>query len=351
MRSVHPQGFTFRAHARVSPLHQAACDNAYQWLLARITPGGLIDSYEDNDDIAYTYDQALAAIAFALRHDIAHARKTLDALQSMQRPDGAWYTAYYCHSHEVQQTYQHAGPILWVTLAIAHYERATGDLTRYRATALNALRWVLQFQQADGGINGGYELDGSLVPWCSTEHNQDAYGALTYFGLHNEAAAVKSFLDNQTWDRVNQRFMGGRGDPRDPLDVNAWGIAALGASGPHAYANSLDYALLCHRSIQSIMHGNQRITIDGFDFNSDKDDIWFEGQSEMALAFKLLGREAEADHFIGEIIKIQQADGGTGVRYSLKGSYNDYWTMADTKSVSASAWLIFAIYGFNPLRP
>jgi hypothetical protein len=106
-----------------------------------------------------------------------------------------------------------------------------------------------------------------------------------------------------------------------------------------------------HRSVQRRTIGQSELSIDGFDYNSDKNDIWFEGQAQMALAFKVIGRECDANYFIDEIIKVQNADGKDGVRYSLLGTSNSFWTMAQEKSVAASGWLIFAVLGANPFQP
>jgi hypothetical protein len=331
--------------------HATASDNAYRWLLSQQVNAGLVDSYEDDNDIGYVYDQAIAVIAFIAKDDLVRARQVLDTLKALQHADGYWHTAYYCSSHRVQEHDRHVGPVLWVALTVVHYERASGDDKTYRAMAIKAIDWCMTLQQADGGINGGYDRNGDCLSWCSTEHNEDAYAALRCFGRNDQAAVVKHYLDTHVWDNDAQRFLCGRNDRADPMDVNSWGVAALGASGTHDYAASLDYVLRHHRCTQSGNAGGKLIAVDGFDFDSNQNDIWFEGQGEMAVAFKTVGRVAEADYFIDEIIKMQDADGGTGVRYSLNGTHNGYWQMKSDKSVSGSAWLIFAIHGVNPFLP
>lgn len=326
----------------------AASDNAYNWLKARMVATGLVDSFQDARDICYTYDQAVAAMAFQAKGDAVNARKVLDALRSMQYADGSWNTAYYCKTKGVQETAKHVGPVLFVAMAAMYYERRTGD-TQYRAMGDKAVTWSLQFQQADGGLNGGLDFDGSVLTWASTEHNEDAYSALTSYGYPTDAGEVKVFLDNTVWDATQLRWYGGRNDTRDPMDVNSWGVAALGATGTRDYQRSLDYVMTHHRSTQSQRIGSTTITVDAFDFNSDRNDIWFEGTGQMVVAFKIVGRTADADYFTTELLKGQQSDGG--VWYSLKGTNNGYWTMSKAKSVSATGWLIFAIHGVNPFQP
>lgn len=320
--------------------YPAASDKAYTWLKSRMVATGLVDSLQDPRDICYTYDQAVASIAFLVKGDTPNARKVLDALKGMQYADGSWNTAYYCKTKGVQESTKHVGPVLWVAMAVAHYEKKTGDTTTYRSMATKAVNWSLQFQQADGGINLGVDYNGSVLPNASTEHNEDAYVTLRYFGYATDAAEVKSFLDNVVW--AGDHWIGGRNDMRDPLDVNSWGVSALGASGTRNYQTSLDYVMGHHRSAIS----SKGVSYDAFDFNSDKNDIWFEGTGQMVVAFELVGRGADADYFMGQLVKGQQTDGG--VPYSLLGTDNGYWRMSTAKAVSSTGWLIFAEARFNP---
>ena len=328
-----------------------ASNNAYNYLKGQECTTGLLDSFSDNQQISYTYDQAVGAIAFLVKGDIASAKTVLDTLKSLQNPSGSWYTAYYCNSTAVQEGHQHVGPVLWVAMAVAKYEQDTGDTTTYRDMAIKAIDWSLQFQQADGGINGGIDSSNTVLSWASTEHNQDAYAMLDHYGYIEEAAHVKSFLDNEAWQDAEGFFWAGRNDPNDPMDTNAWGVQALGTSGTYEYSRGLDYVMNTHRNQQTKRVKNNSITIDGFDFDSDRDDIWFEGQGQMVVSLQMAGRNANAAYFLNEIIKIQDFYGTGGVPYSLLGTNNGYWTMKSVESVSATGWMIYAIDGYNPFQP
>lgn len=236
-------------------------------------------------------------------------------------------------------------------MAVAKYEKDTGDTVTYRNMALKAIDWSLQFQQADGGINGGLDTADNVITWASTEHNQDAYAVLQHYGYTQEAAAVKSFLDEQVWQDTEGYFWAGRNEPNNPMDTNAWGVQALGTTGTYQYNRGLDYVMNTHRNVQTKRVKSSSITIDGFDFDSDKDDVWFEGQGQMVVSFKMDGRTADANYFLNEIIKIQDFYGTGGVPYSLLGTNNGYWTMKSVESVSATGWLIYAIDGYNPFQP
>lgn len=326
-------------------------NNAYTWLKTQQCTTGLIDSFSDSQQISYTYDQAVGAIAFLLKGDTVRAKSVLDTLKNLQTPSGSWYTAYYCNNNAVQEANQHVGPVMWVIMAIAKYEKVTGDTVTYRNTALKAINWSLQFQQPDGGINGGMDAAGNVLTWASTEHNQDAYAMLKYYGYTQQATNVKTFLDTQVWKEAEGYFWAGRNDANNPMDTNAWGVQALGTTGTHQYNRGLDYVMTHHRNTQVKRSKNSSIQIDGFDFNGDKNDIWFEGQGQMIVSFKMDGRLTDANYFLNEVIKIQDFYGTGGVPYSLLGTNNGYWTMKSLESVSATGWLIYAIEGYNPFQP
>lgn len=187
------------------------------------------------------------------------------------------------------------------------------------------------------------------LAWASTEHNEDSYGALGHFAYASWQTEVKSFLDNPAWNAAGQRWNEGRNDTLDPLDVNPLGVGALGSSGTHVYKNSLDYCMTHHRNTQSWGTGKKKVLVDGFDFNSDHNDIWLEGTAQMAVAFRAAGCTTDSDYFIQQIVKIQQSDGG--IPYSVKGTFNGDFTMSTKTAVASTGWLILAIAHANPMQP
>jgi hypothetical protein len=311
-----------------------AAKKAHEWLRSRIHPtthlAASFESTGPEGDMCVTYDQAVAIDAFLVMGDVASAREVLDGMKAAQNPSGTWWTIYTCSTAKVFEHNETVGQTIWMALAVAKYEQLTGDVTSYHAMGKAALDWAYTFQAPDGGVNGGLEW-GIPAKWAGTEFNEDVYAASRYFGGHDpEMKRVRDFIDRQTWD-----------DKRDPLDVNAWSVQSLGpGDGAHSYAKTLDYNLAHHRvTIDSI---------DAFDFNSDKNDIWFEGTGEMILSLEEVGRQEEADHFLKEMIKAQRPNGG--VPYSLRGTFNDYWQMTAAPCISSTGWLIIAEGKENPFR-
>jgi hypothetical protein len=335
----------------VAPLSAAdfasASANAHNWLKSQMASTGLVDSYKDRSDVCYTYDQAVATIAFAARNDQVSAQRVLDALASMQNDDGSWNSAYACKTKASLSNARYVGGIAWVVVAIAHYERQFDDPITYRVTAERALNWIMLFMQSDGGINGGLNADGVPFPWASTEHNEDAHGALRYFG-YGDYSDVRGFLDNVVYDVAQDRWFQGRNDTYDPLDVNPLGVLALGATGAHPYYKSLDFSLARFRNTQVWGKGKSRVTVDGFDFEADKNDVWLEGTAQMSIALRVAGRATLADYFANQLIAIQQTSGG--VPYSVKGSFSAGFQMSKAEAVASTGWLVIALEGVNPLE-
>jgi len=320
-----------------------ASTNAYNWLKSQMAPSGLIISYQ-RGSIGYTYDEAVAVVAFSLKGDTATAKTILTTLQSVQNSSGSFYNSYYVKTLRGQDVNQEVGPNMWVAMAVANYAKLSGDHS-FDTMAQKVISWCLQFQQSDGGLNGGISSSGTLLTWASTEHNEDAYAALTYFGNTTAAASVKSFLDNVVWNSTDNRFNTGRGDTSVHTDVNAWGVLALGASGTHNYALGLNYNQNCCESSQT----NTRATLNGFDFDGDLDDVWLEGTGQNAEAFLVAGNSTNWNYCVSQIILDQDSQGG--VQYSMQGTNNGYFTMSTANAVSSTGWLVIAIAQHNPFQP
>ncbi|MCD1260950.1 IPT/TIG domain-containing protein [Paenibacillus athensensis] len=381
-----------------------ASDRAYTWLKAQqdLTTGfaleGLVDSFDDwwnatdRRQIVYTYDQAVAAIAFMLKNDRTRAEKVLDKMVAIQDPDGSWINSYWWNGYG-EEIRKHVGPVAWVVMAYMDYEKMYGS-TKYQASAKKALDWIVTFQKSNGAISGGmttWDANGAWTPevWSSTEHNEDVYNILKYYAgkfsdrtttYNNAANSAKSFLDNVVWNDTLKRWNGGWKnntntiDPFVPMDVNPWGVLALGLSGTRNYAASLSYVDNSNgngtspsspKYAQTLPYNGTTISAYDFDWQSDCAaaftqtgapngnlcaDIWFEGSAFMSVAHYMNGNTAKADTIIDEMIKKQGTSGTLlgGLPYSLQGSNNNYWKMAQENCISSTGWLIIAIARYNP---
>ena len=320
-----------------------ASNNAHNWLVSQMAKSGLVISYQKGS-IGYTYDESVAVIAFCLKGDYTHAQTILATLQKKQNSSGSWYDGYYVARLTTADSNQEVGPNIWVDMAVATYEHLTGDMS-FDSMARKNINWALQFQQSDGGINGGIGSNGSILTWCSTEHNEDAYAVLSYFGFTTAATNVKSFLDNVAWNSSQNRFNTGRGDTSVHTDVNSWGVLALGPSGTWPYAESLNFNQACCQNTQT----NSRATLTGIDYDDDTNDIWLEGTGQFAEAWLVDSNSTNWNYFVSQIILDQDSSGG--VQYSMQGTNNGYWTMSTANCVSSTGWLIISIAQYNPFQP
>lgn len=323
------------------PVYAAA--QAYSWLGAQMTSRGLIASYAGGTQ-AYTYDQSVAVIAFAVAGDAARARTILLSLQKLQNSSGSFYGSYSLSTLKPGDSAQWVGANAWVALAVANYGKITGDHT-FDAMAKKTLTWCLKYQQSDGGLNGGIDATGKTIAWASTEHNLDTYAACRYFGL-TAATKIKTFLDNVVWDTQLQRFYTGRKDPSVFSDVNALGVLALGGSGTRNYASALSFNEVRMLNTQV----STRCVATGFDFDaSPANDVWFEGTAQCALAYSVAGNPVSWNYYTAQIINDQDASGG--IQYSLKGTTDNHFTFSTLNCVSSTGWLVLSVANYNPMRP
>ena len=349
-------------------------------------------------NVAYTYDNAAAAIAFLAAGQAQRAKRIVDALvyaQSHDRyykdgrlrnayqagdlvlpkgwtPNGrvgtvrmpGWYDVAQATWYEDEfQVSTNTGNMAWAMLSlVAYYEKQGGR--KYLDAALKLGQWVQRNCRDTNGIGytGGYQgwepsASDSTRPrkltFKSTEHNIDlasAFGrlyALTGQAVWQErASSAKQFVISM-WDGEGGKFWTGtQGDgvtPNKtvvPLDVQAWGVLLLRKK----YIGALDYAEKQLRVGQ------------GYDFSqTDLDGVWFEGTSQMASAYRWMGNKIWSDQLIKFVAKSSTRAGGvyaadrdgltTG--FDLEGR-SEPWLYYHRVHVGATAWLTMAAYGMNP---
>ena len=321
--------------AAVTP--SAAAVKAYNWIVSVGYSNGLYNSQTGLSNVCYTYDQAVAVYAFIAQNDMTRAYNLLKKLKSLQNSSGFWYTAYN-KSSKVAESEKWLGPVAWTVMAAGYYKKVTGS-TEFDAMAKKALNWCLTCSNSDGSLY----TKSSEGKYTSTEENQDAYAALKAFGYNTQAAKVLNYLKTKVWKSSENRWLVGPDDTTAFLDVNPWGVQSLGSQGPVNYLKALDYNMNKMRLKKTL----NSITVDGFDFNGDKDDVWLEGTAQMAAAFYTAGRATDGDYFVNEIIKFQKSNGG--ITYSMAGgSTGDGWNMPKTEALSSTGWFIIAVNKINP---
>ena len=336
----------------------------------------------------FLYDNALAALAFLASGDKRRAALIADAVcyaaehdryygdgrlrnayqgGDLAVPPGwevngrrgtvrlpGWYdpgTGRWCEDEHQVSTY--AGDVAWAMIALLACHEATGK-DRYLRVAERLGEWIEEHCRDTRGAGGytagyrGWEPDPAKLNYKSTEHNIDLFVAfrrlydLTGDGRWLERAAhARRFVDAM-WDPEEGKFWTGTQEDgvtpnRDvvPLDVQAWAVLAL-EDGPALYRKALAYAEEHHK-----VGG-------GFDFNQDRDGVWYEGTAHMLLAYRRCGEEGKAQALLDYLKAAQEASGAVAAADRNGLSTGLGWSYFRWPHVGATAWLALAEEGLNP---
>ncbi len=274
--------------------------------------------------------------------------------------DDRWYEDAYAVSTDT-------GNMAWAIIALMTYYDKTGE-----GQYLEAARQMAEFveretrdERGSGGYTGGYsgwEQTGTQpegqrkLLWKSTEHNIDLYAAFSR--LHTatgdpdwkeRALHARTFVEAMWHPEGGHFWTGTRENGEDintdtiPADVNTWSLMALG--DPHQYAAGIDW-VETHCLVEED-------GFKGFDFNDDRDHIWFEGTAHMVLSYQLLAKHAGARTYLAELERAQgTAPGNNGD--GLVAALHDHlttgftWEYFNRLHIGATAWFLFAQQGYNP---
>ena len=354
--------------------------------------------------VAYTYDNALAALAFLAdgsADSLRRARLIGDAFVQAARHDrtyvdGRFRTAYmpgdlalpigwvvngkvgtvpvpgfYLDNpqryYEVENVDVDTGNNAWAMIALLALYRQFGD-TNYLGAARNVGQFM-QTMRVDGtpypGFLGGIHQAETTSPtnrtYKSTEHNLDLNAAFTV--MHQltgetqwlSGAILASNFVELMWETNRGCFLAGTtgGDPDSrnqiagqlPLDTQTWTILAIPgtlARHPHLFAALEQY------------HRNQHDGFTGEDFNDDRDGVWFEGTGQAAVAYASVGNSFQIKQLRATLWAAQQIPPPYGDGMGTPAASHDGVTSGFSFNLfrrphlGATAWNIFAQTGFNP---
>jgi len=393
--------------AAADPSARLVADKGCAALSARVDaiPGGgpvFLRSYDEPDGrsppaepalatAAFSYDNALAAIALTACGRPAQARRTGLALlaaatsdRSGERgrlrnayragaqretpvpPNGWWHAAGNHWAEDPIQVGTATGNVAWAALALLTLADDTGtepdEAARFREGAAALAGWAVAHAadpRGDGGFTGGvhgHDEAPRTLGWKSTEHNTDLAALFEWLaraGVPGDwpahARAARTFLAAQ-WDVLDGRFrIGTEPDGTTPnrrasgLDALLWPI--LLPDAPPAWERALAYAERAHG-----VEG-------GFDFNDDRDGLWVEGTAQAALVYRHLGRGADAGRLLAEVAR-QFGPGGylwatrepritTGLALAPDSTGADFH-YERRPHLGATAWAVLAAAGWNP---
>ncbi len=324
-------------------------------------------------NLSFTYDSALAAVAFVHADQQAQAARLLDQLAALQHRDGSLALVYDTRSGAETPLY-YAGPVAWVGLAAVTYERRYGG-GRYEALAQSAANWLMRLVNSRTGLVRG----GPAAHWTSTQHN-----ILAYFFLRDlsdlkarteavdEAQAEDGEAANGIGDGIKRYLVADRFTPTEHLlqglndGVQALDVQALGAAFFAACGCAGDGRAILENARSQFAVGDRSIEFsdDANSFNlsyrapgpfqgfrpylesSTPDVIWMEGTGEMRFMLDRFGFDTTELRRSIEAWTAETAGNDTGllgsdrtVSDSHVGEYHVWPTSA------ATSWALIAALG------
>jgi hypothetical protein len=381
----------------ISLLAQTLCRSLSEAVDASGTGPVFVASYRPGPDetelsaplrsSAFTYDNALAAIALAACGEVDRARRIGDALLAALSRDrsfsdgrvrnayragpvgpgplalpGWWDAKQTLWAEDAYQDGTATGNVAWAALALLNLD-AVAPSGGYRTGARRLLAWIAS-QTTDarepkgysGGVDG-FDPSQTRLTWKSTEHNLDVHAVAAWLhrldgGAEDAAiaATARSFLDAVYAPDPGVFRLGttpqGNVQPTThiALDTQLWPLIGV-IDSPESWRRALDFA---ERNLA---------TRGGFDFNEDRDGLWVEGTAQAALTVRALGRHAEAERLLttlagqispsGFLFATDVARLTTGIAIGPASTGPDFYYFR-RPHLGATAWGVLAARGWNP---
>ncbi len=332
---------------------------------------------------AFTYDNALAAIALVACGDIDRARRIGDAITQAVEHDrsfsdgrirnayragpvsegttalpGWWDAGQKLWAEDPYQDGSATGNVAWAALALLTLFDAS-HTPAYLDAARRLVDWIIGSTSTENGFKGGtfgFDAAQTAIRWSSTEHNVDVVAAADWLfrvtgDQHYQAAAAvaRSFVAD-AFDAAAGRFLiGTRPDGRmstdlSVLDVQLWPWMAI-AAPPAEWRRGLRFAER-HLAVEG-----------GFGFRENGGGVWVEGTAQAALAYRIAGQPARATQLIASLDADRSPSGllnatpvaklSTGLSIKPESTTPDFFYFP-RPHLGATAWAVLASVGWNP---
>ena len=322
----------------------------YNWIAHMQLSNGLVESAEFTDFVSL-YDNALAAMIFLSEGDVELAEKIFDYFENnleseFFQNDGGFFQ--YRDTSGFNGSRIWMGDNAWLLIALNNYHEITNS-QKYQGMATELELWLRSLQDEDGGLRGGVNEDGTIIPRV-TEGIITAFNAVKGFDEFHEN--ILRFLHEQRWDWNEEILITDTNNP----DYNyALDLYSLGYMIFENYPTEV--LSKANRFINSQTSTTNGKTINGYCFDDDKDVVWLEGTAQMALAFEVAGLTQDSENILLNLqesfIKSSMAENASGIPYTTNygtdfgASY--LWDHSDiAPAISSSAWYLFVKNKFNP---
>ncbi|MGB5378396.1 hypothetical protein [Muriicola sp.] len=335
-----------------TPPSSSSTEQVFEWMGHMQTDNGLIESAE-NTNFVSLYDNALAALAFIANGDTARAELILDYFDQQLETEfygnnGGFFQYREISGENGSRIWM--GDNAWLLLAVNHYHEFTNS-NKYQHLAYELENWLRSLQTEDGGLQGGINEDGTLIPKV-TEGMITAFNAVR--GFDDFHMGILKFLEEQRWDLTEKVLITKTQNPayNYALDLYTLGYLIL-EDFP------VDILTKATRFLNSQTATAQGKLVNGYCFDDDKDVVWLEGTAQMALAFKAAAQTGNAENIVLNIestfIQSSGSETAIGIPYTTNHGTNFgatfLWDHTDIKpTISSSAWYLFVKQSFNPFQ-
>jgi hypothetical protein len=351
----------------------------------RLAPDDMSAFARIHKTVAFSYDNALAILAFSAAGDITRARRIADAFLIAQKRDryykdgrirnayragpvdqasgalvpGWWDEKAQSWLEDGYQVGTATGSIAFVGLAMAALGRASGD-DRYSASALQIAQWIMANTKpspAHSGFSGGYighDPNPQKITWVSTEHNIDIASLFQALGPRapKDGLSIAQILVQKMVDRSSGRLF--TGYKTDGQTINA------DLSTSDAMTLSLAANLLASEDGAKAFDAITRIHIvdGGVSFSGKRDALWIEGTAQWVVALTKHGQIDQATRTIQALMRDRDPDGywrairGAQMQTGLSTGLNPdraNFTYLPYPHLAATAWVGLAALGANPM--
>ena len=348
-------------------------------------PVGTDDSIINN--VAFTYDNAMAIMALCYAGKTDRAAQIADALAyavnyDLEYTDGRirnayssgdvrsfpnWYSVkgtqfarmpgFYDVNDKVWYEDKNAvstsaGNAAWAVLGLMEAYRSIGDV-KYLKAAQTVGDFLLALKSETGGFTGGFDgWDSTRITYKSTEHNIDLISAFAILANHSSGAKKQEYASASEYAKTFVLSMYDAekgcfytGTTPDgvtanktvlPLDTNTWALLAMP-----------DFADA--DKVMRFVEDNMRVG-EGYDFNEDKDGVWFEGTAQAAAVYYIMGDTGKYGEILSFMQKNTANDGSITAADRNNVTTGFDWEYGKRIHLGATAWLAFAELGRNPFE-
>ena len=369
--------FCFSA-AAFAEEHSASKAKALSYLQSKLDEQCPMQTFETEEpalsNAAYSYDSAIAALAFISEGDMERASRILDTFVVGIGDDPEFHdrirNAYMSGNASTLPGYWNTQANSWyqdeyqvgtstcttaaVAVALLTYN-SLQENSSYVDTAIKGIDWILaNCSDSNPGYSAGYDgwPNANKVTVYTSKGTLDnlwLYAACnklaetTGWEKYAEAAEnAYSFVTEKMYSQGDTRFF--EGTAPDGVSPNGNNVTVN--------AQCMAYLVLGEDAGLDNVKSNCKSKDGGFAYDNttnNAEGFWVEGTAMTALSFSMQGETDVADRALSTIESVQLPSGGFPDASIPELSTGDMGlTYTDMPRIASSAWYILAVNGYNP---